>query len=370
MSIELLAPIGLDELVEQAALLERIDRKYVVPRAVAPRPDRRGAGRDAGARARGSAHARLSLGLPRHPRPRQLPGGRPAPAPALEGAQPRLPRHRWLVARGEDPLRARPHHQGADPARRSRVGGRSTSAGVVVRRCLAGRSAGRRRAGQRAEAGARDVVRPQHPAPARHPADAGHHRHRARLDVAGASRSARDLDRPGLAIVETKGGSTPSAMDRLLWARGHRPVSISKYGVGVAALHDVPRLKWHRVLARDLGVRVVTTMLPTLRPESTISWARTMSARSTTLLVDHGEAPVGDQVEQRGEAPRPAQVSVPPFTLPRARSASLRSPTTSSMTPSSASSRRPASMPMLPTASKTRSNCSDSVADRRHARSR
>jgi hypothetical protein len=66
----------------------------------------------------------------------------------------------------------------------------------------------------------------------------------------------RDLDRPGLAIVETKGGSTRSGMDRLLWARGHRPVSISKYGVGVAALHDVPRLKWHRVLARDLAVPV------------------------------------------------------------------------------------------------------------------
>ncbi len=72
--------------------------------------------------------------------------------------------------------------------------------------------------------------------------------------LASSGGSARDLDRPGLAIVETKGGSTPSAMDRLLWARGHRPVSISKYGVGVAALHDVPRLKWHRVLARDLGV--------------------------------------------------------------------------------------------------------------------
>jgi VTC domain len=72
-----------------------------------------------------------------------------------------------------------------------------------------------------------------------------------------AAGRARDLDRPGLAIVETKGGSTPSAMDRLLWARGHRPVSISKYGVGVAALHDVPRLKWHRVLARDLGVPAI-----------------------------------------------------------------------------------------------------------------
>lgn len=65
-----------------------------------------------------------------------------------------------------------------------------------------------------------------------------------------------DLDRPGIAIVETKTGATPSAVDRLLWRRGHRPVSISKYGVGVAALHDVHPLKWRRTLHRDLGLRV------------------------------------------------------------------------------------------------------------------
>jgi hypothetical protein len=66
-------------------------------------------------------------------------------------------------------------------------------------------------------------------------------------------RSVRDLDRPGLAIVETKTGSTPSVVDRLLWSRGHRPVRLSKYGVGMAALDPtLPRLKWHHVVA-DVG---------------------------------------------------------------------------------------------------------------------
>ncbi|GAA4807952.1 polyphosphate polymerase domain-containing protein [Nocardioides caeni] len=65
----------------------------------------------------------------------------------------------------------------------------------------------------------------------------------------------RDLDRPGLAIVETKTGSTPSAVDRLLWRLGHRPSRISKYGVGMAALHpSLPRLKWHHTLDRQLSV--------------------------------------------------------------------------------------------------------------------
>lgn len=67
--------------------------------------------------------------------------------------------------------------------------------------------------------------------------------------------SYQDLDRPSLAIVETKTGSTPSAVDRLLWRAGHRPLQISKYGVGMAALHpDLPRLKWHRTLHQHLGV--------------------------------------------------------------------------------------------------------------------
>lgn len=83
---------------------------------------------------------------------------------------------------------------------------------------------------------------------------------RATIDVdlgwstAGAL-APRDLDRPRLAIVETKTGSTPSAIDRVLWSYGHRPSCVSKFGVGMAALvPDLPDLKWHRVLRRDLAV--------------------------------------------------------------------------------------------------------------------
>ena len=58
-----------------------------------------------------------------------------------------------------------------------------------------------------------------------------------------------------LAIVETKSAGAASEVDRLLWRAGHRPVRISKYGAGMAALHpDLPRLKWHRVLDTHLGV--------------------------------------------------------------------------------------------------------------------
>ena len=67
-------------------------------------------------------------------------------------------------------------------------------------------------------------------------------------------RNARAVNRPQLAVVETKTGSTPSAVDRLLWAAGHRPVRLSKYGVGLAALHpELPRLKWHRTLQRHFA---------------------------------------------------------------------------------------------------------------------
>ena len=66
--------------------------------------------------------------------------------------------------------------------------------------------------------------------------------------------TARDWERNRLTIVETKTGSTPSPVDRLLWANGHRPVRISKYGVGMAALHpELPRLKWHRALQHHLS---------------------------------------------------------------------------------------------------------------------
>lgn len=55
---------------------------------------------------------------------------------------------------------------------------------------------------------------------------------------------------PALAIVETKSGSTPSAADRQLWRAGQRPSSVSKYATGLAALRpELPRNRWNRLLA-------------------------------------------------------------------------------------------------------------------------
>ena len=56
-----------------------------------------------------------------------------------------------------------------------------------------------------------------------------------------------------VAVVETKAGSTPTAVDRALWRLGHRPMQISKYGAGMVTTHaDLPHLKWHRTLTNPL----------------------------------------------------------------------------------------------------------------------
>ncbi|WP_309134780.1 polyphosphate polymerase domain-containing protein [Cellulomonas sp.] len=61
-----------------------------------------------------------------------------------------------------------------------------------------------------------------------------------------------------LAVVETKSGSTASTADRLLWAHGHRPVRISKYATGLAALRpELPATRWNRTLHRHLLPHVV-----------------------------------------------------------------------------------------------------------------
>jgi hypothetical protein len=62
------------------------------------------------------------------------------------------------------------------------------------------------------------------------------------------------LHLPELAVVETKTGSTASGVDRLLWARGHRPVRISKYATGLAALRpELPATPWRRTLRQHFA---------------------------------------------------------------------------------------------------------------------
>lgn len=59
------------------------------------------------------------------------------------------------------------------------------------------------------------------------------------------------LHLPEHAIVETKSGSTASRMDRLLWESGFRPLRISKYATGLAAMRpELPANRWRRTLNR------------------------------------------------------------------------------------------------------------------------
>ncbi|MEV0902328.1 polyphosphate polymerase domain-containing protein [Actinoplanes sp. NPDC049802] len=59
---------------------------------------------------------------------------------------------------------------------------------------------------------------------------------------------------PRSVIVETKSGRAASDVDRLLWSLGHRPCRISKYATGLAALRpELPANRWHPVLRRHFS---------------------------------------------------------------------------------------------------------------------
>ncbi|KQB83820.1 polyphosphate polymerase domain-containing protein [Corynebacterium oculi] len=48
----------------------------------------------------------------------------------------------------------------------------------------------------------------------------------------------------GIVYIETKSGNSPSRLDRVLWSLGHRPARVSKFGTGMAALN--PGLAYNR----------------------------------------------------------------------------------------------------------------------------
>ncbi|MEO3813030.1 polyphosphate polymerase domain-containing protein [Sphaerisporangium sp. B11E5] len=86
--------------------------------------------------------------------------------------------------------------------------------------------------------------------------------HRATLLLGTASRVTIDtgltwwyagstLRLSGLAVVETKTASAATPVDRMLWRTGLRPARISKYATGLAALRlDLPDAPWRRTLRR------------------------------------------------------------------------------------------------------------------------
>ena len=75
------------------------------------------------------------------------------------------------------------------------------------------------------------------------------------------------VDTPGIVIVETKSGARASAVDRILWAHGHRPSTISKYGTGLAALKpELTATKWSRTLRRHFAPAAGTPLTPSHSP--------------------------------------------------------------------------------------------------------
>ena len=58
-------------------------------------------------------------------------------------------------------------------------------------------------------------------------------------------------------VVETKSPGRPGAADVALSRLGVRPVSVSKYCIGIALLHPaIPANPWHRVLRRHFDARI------------------------------------------------------------------------------------------------------------------
>ncbi|WP_447006780.1 polyphosphate polymerase domain-containing protein [Saccharothrix isguenensis] len=101
-------------------------------------------------------------------------------------------------------------------------------------------------------------------------------RSRVTIDTALSWRDADSTLRlPGLTVVETKTASAATPVDRVLWRRGMRPTRISKYATGLAALRlDLPDVPWRRTLRRhfrDTAPSVGPTPTMSHRPEQEAS---------------------------------------------------------------------------------------------------
>jgi hypothetical protein len=247
LTAAVLAPITLEELVERAALQTRIDRKYLLPQAAAEQ---------------------LVAGLGAAARVLEIGGRRDFGYTSLYFDTPELTSYH-LAARGRRrrfKVRRRTYADtGSSFLEVKTRGGRGST--VKERTPDDGSGAlGLDPAGRRfvAEVLDRSGVPPV--AALLGPVLATGYQRSTLYLSASDSRVTVDTDLtwslpdgpalglPGLAIVETKSSSTPSAADRWLWRHGHRPSRVSKYGTGLAALHEhLPANRWHPVLRRHFA---------------------------------------------------------------------------------------------------------------------
>jgi len=242
--VSTLESISLDELVAEAALLTRVDRKYVVPRVEA---------------------GRLLAVVDPATRVLEIDGSRASAYESVYFDTPDLLSYRMaaLARRRRFKLRTRSYLDSREAWLEMKTrGARSTTVKERVPHDFAAATSLDRAARSYADEALEAIGLPDPAGLYLVPTLVTRYDRTTLLQPDGA-RATIDVDlswegddgqvltRPGLAIVETKSGSRTSGLDRLLWSRGYRPTSISKFGTGLAALRpDLPSNRWARVIRR------------------------------------------------------------------------------------------------------------------------
>ncbi|MFI9010901.1 polyphosphate polymerase domain-containing protein [Actinosynnema sp. NPDC053489] len=251
-----MAPVGLAELVERAALQTRVDRKYVLPVEALPR---------------------LLDHLAPHARVLDIDGERTFRYRSVYFDTPRLDSyHRAAYRRRRRfKVRTRTYLDSAECWLEVKISG---ARGSITKHRLPYRpdDGDTVRPGRRFvdEALERESVAPLAGGPL-DPVLVTDYRRTTLLLPESASRVTIDtalswrhgdaeLTPAGLAVVETKTASAASPVDRVLWQRGVRPARISKYATGLAALRlDLPDAPWRRTLRRHFRGTTPAGPVPT-----------------------------------------------------------------------------------------------------------
>ncbi|MEU4236159.1 VTC domain-containing protein [Actinoplanes sp. NPDC026619] len=238
-----IASIGLDELVERAELLTRIDRKYLLPAAALPA---------------------ILAGLPGDARVLEIDGGRTFAYRSQYFDTPRLDSYRTTAQRRRRRFKLRIRSYLDSDLHLLEIKTRGTR-GVTVKQRFpyagdgvtlsAEMRAHAVRALEAAGVALRDrefeaVLTTRFERITLLLPSTGS---RATIDrdLTWTLPSGATLSLPDRMIVETKSPHGASQLDRLLWSRSHRPCAISKYATGMAALRpELPDNRWHRILRR------------------------------------------------------------------------------------------------------------------------